>query len=360
SAAALAAPPERAPPRARPERAAGPVRRGAQNRARHGGVVDAAPARPRPGPARAHAGKGGRAATAARPDRGARRRRGGRRGVPRPGARAPGQRQVGVQFGHGRARRGGDRARAARWRRPGGRAAARRPGAAGCRSARRRGHGRSPADHARRARAHLRAQLRALGEQPRLGALCALAPFVDEPGGRMLYSTGSYHLLSAVLTRVAGRSTLELARAWLGEPLGIAIPPWTRDPQGFYLGGNNMLLSPRALLRFAEMYRRGGTYDGRRVLPASWIAASWTPRVRSRFTGHAYGYGWFIARAGEHPVFYGWGYGGQMVYVVPDLGLSVVMTSDHTGPSGRNGYVRALHDLLARGIVVAAERGNDA
>lgn len=185
-------------------------------------------------------------------------------------------------------------------------------------------------------------------------------PFVDEPGGRMLYSTGSYHLLSAVLTRVAGRSTLELARAWLGEPLGIAIPPWTRDPQGFYLGGNNMLLSPRALLRFAEMYRRGGTYDGRRVLPASWIAASWTPRVRSRFTGHAYGYGWFIARAGEHPVFYGWGYGGQMVYVVPDLGLSVVMTSDHTGPSGRNGYVRALHDLLARGIVVAAERGNDA
>ena len=82
-------------------------------------------------------------------------------------------------------------------------------------------------------------------------------PFVDQPGGRMLYSTGSYHLLSAVLTRAAGRSTLELARAWLGEPLGIDIPPWTRDPQGFYLGGNNMLLAPRALLRFGEAYRLG-------------------------------------------------------------------------------------------------------
>jgi CubicO group peptidase (beta-lactamase class C family) len=182
-------------------------------------------------------------------------------------------------------------------------------------------------------------------------------PFVDEPGGRMLYSTGSYHLLSAALTRVSGRSTLELARAWLGEPLGIEIPPWTRDPQGIYLGGNNMLLSPRALLRFAEMYRQGGVYQGKEVLPASWIEASWTPRVRSRFTGHAYGYGWFMASAGDYPVCYGWGYGGQMIYIVPDLALTAVMTSDHSGPSGRSGYVRELHALLANGIVPAAERG---
>jgi CubicO group peptidase (beta-lactamase class C family) len=185
-------------------------------------------------------------------------------------------------------------------------------------------------------------------------------PFVDEPGGRMLYSTGSYHLLSAVLTRASGRSTLALARDWLGEPLGIDIPPWTRDPQGIYLGGNNMALSPRALLRLGEMYRQDGIYEGRRVLPGTWVEASWTPRVRSFFTGHAYGYGWFIARARGHRVCYAWGYGGQMIYVVPDLGLSAVITSDSTSPSGRTGYVRELHALLADGIVPAAERGGDA
>jgi len=182
-------------------------------------------------------------------------------------------------------------------------------------------------------------------------------PFVDEPGGRMLYSTGSYHLLSAVLTRAAATSTLALARDWLGEPLQITVPPWTRDPQGFYLGGNNMALAPRALLRFGEMYRLGGVYEGRRVLPGSWIEASWTPRVRSPFTGHTYGYGWFIAKVRGHLVAYAWGYGGQMVYVVPDLALTVVMTSDPAAPSGRNGYVRQLHGLLAQGIVAAAERG---
>jgi CubicO group peptidase (beta-lactamase class C family) len=181
-------------------------------------------------------------------------------------------------------------------------------------------------------------------------------PFVDQPGGRMLYSTGSYHLLSAVLTRASGRSTLELARAWLGGPLGIDIPPWTRDPQGFYLGGNNMRLAPRALLRFGETYRQGGVHDGRRVLPARWIEASWTPRVRSRFTGHHYGYGWFIAQARGYRVCYAWGYGGQMIYVLPELGLTVVMTSDASTPSGRSGYVRRLHQLLVQDIMPAAER----
>jgi CubicO group peptidase (beta-lactamase class C family) len=181
-------------------------------------------------------------------------------------------------------------------------------------------------------------------------------PFVAEPGSRMLYSTGSYHLLSAALTRASGRSTLALARDWLGAPLGIDIPPWTRDPQGFYLGGNNMMLAPRALLRIGEMYRQRGAWRGEQVLPGAWIEASWTPRTRSFFTGHSYGYGWFIVQARGYGVAYGWGYGGQLIYVVPDLGLTAVMTSDPNAPSGRNGYVRLLHRLLADGIIPAAEQ----
>lgn len=182
-------------------------------------------------------------------------------------------------------------------------------------------------------------------------------PFVDEPGGGMLYSTGSTHLLSAVLTKAAGRSTLDLARDWLGEPLGITIPSWQRDPQGIYFGGNNMALSPRTLLRFGEMYRQGGVFEGRRVLSEDWVRTSWTPRTRSIHSGHAYGYGWFITEAMGHPVYYAWGYGGQMLHVVPGLGLTVVMTSDPDHPSGRNGYVHELHDLLAGGIVAAAIQG---
>ncbi|HUG60895.1 MAG TPA: serine hydrolase [Methylomirabilota bacterium] len=181
-------------------------------------------------------------------------------------------------------------------------------------------------------------------------------PFVDEPGGRMLYSTGSTHVLSAILTRTAGRSTLELARDWLGPLEDFAIASWDRDPQGIYFGGNQMAMSPRSLLAFGELYRNGGrTADGRQLISEAWIAQSWEPRTQSRFTGDAYGYGWFLRKIAGHDAHYAWGYGGQMLYVTPSLDLTVVMTSDETKPSARTGHRDRLHDLLGRIIEAVAE-----
>ena len=181
-------------------------------------------------------------------------------------------------------------------------------------------------------------------------------PFVDEPGGGMLYSTGSSHLLSAMLTRASGRGTHELAQEWLAEPLGISIPQWPRDGQGIYFGGNDMLMSPRAMAAFGELYRQGGVVGGRRILSAKWIEESWTARAVSPWSGGRYGYGWFVGDAGGYPVRYAWGYGGQMIYIVPDLGLTVVMTSD-PGGSRDGGHIDALHALLSEGIVPAAIAG---
>lgn len=178
-------------------------------------------------------------------------------------------------------------------------------------------------------------------------------PLVAEPGSGMLYSTGSYHVMGAVLTRLTGRSLLALAREWLGEPLGITFPAWTRDPQGYYLGGNNMLLSPLDLLRFGEMWRATGAWGGAAVLSEDWVVASWTARTVSPFSGDAYGYGWFLTELGGHATAYARGYGGQMLYVIPSLALTVVVTSDPTRPARSEGYVGDLHALVAEEIVSA-------
>jgi CubicO group peptidase (beta-lactamase class C family) len=174
----------------------------------------------------------------------------------------------------------------------------------------------------------------------------------------MLYSTGSTHILSAILTRVTGRSTHDLARDWLGQPLGIAIPPWQRDPQGIYFGGNNMKLSPRALLRFGELYRNGGVWQGKRVVPAEWVRLSWTPRTRSRFSGDAYGYGWFMTEICGQAVSYARGFGGQFVHVVPSLALTVAITSDTSARTRVGGYREALNALLGEELIPAALRAD--
>ncbi len=173
-------------------------------------------------------------------------------------------------------------------------------------------------------------------------------PFDGEPGGSMLYSTASTHLLSAILTRVGGKSTLALAHEWLAPVDGFRIGSWERDPQGVYLGGNQMAMTARSLLAFGELYRNDGKApNGRQVVSKAWIDQSWTPRTNSRFSGDGYGYGWFLRNIGGEDVKFGWGYGGQMVYIVPSLGLTVVMTSDDSGPSARSGYRDDLHSLLA-------------
>jgi CubicO group peptidase (beta-lactamase class C family) len=172
-------------------------------------------------------------------------------------------------------------------------------------------------------------------------------PFAGEPGEGMLYSTGNTHLLSAILTRKSGRSTLELARDWLKPLEEFRISAWERDPQGIYLGGNQMAMTPRSMLAFGELYRNGGKAGGEQVVSPEWIEASWQPRTRSVFHDDQYGYGWFLTNMGGHRVNYAWGFGGQMIYVVPSLGLTVVMTSADDQPSARSGHRDDLHGLMA-------------
>ncbi len=176
-------------------------------------------------------------------------------------------------------------------------------------------------------------------------------PLIAEPGGRMLYSTGSTHILGAALAEATGRSLLDLARDWLGAPLDIEIPAWTRDPQGYYLGGNEMALSPRALARFGEMIRQKGLSGDTRVLSEDWIDASFVPRTRSPWSGLGYGYGWFLGRAAGQIYALARGYGGQVVAVAPEAGVTIVIISDPTQPARSGGYFGDLQRLIEQDIL---------
>ena len=115
-----------------------------------------------------------------------------------------------------------------------------------------------------------------------------------------------------------------------------------------------MALSPIAMARFGELYREGGRAGDARVLSQAWIDSSLVPRTRSPFSGLDYGYGWFLGRARGHPFALARGFGGQLIAVVPDLALTVAITSDPTRPARSEGYFGALMRLVADGIVPEA------
>ena len=178
-------------------------------------------------------------------------------------------------------------------------------------------------------------------------------PFVAEPGGRMLYSTGDWHVLGAVLSRLTGASLLDLSREWLGKPLAIDFAPWTRDPQGRYMGGNEMSLSPLHMARFGELYRLAGYWQKKQVLGEQWVQRSFTPRTRSPYSGDQYGYGWFIRRLGTSGFAYARGYGGQFIHVLPLEGIVVAMTSDWTRSARGGDYTEQLHELVISHLLQA-------
>lgn len=168
-------------------------------------------------------------------------------------------------------------------------------------------------------------------------------PMVARPGGRMIYSTGTTHVLGAALTAATGDSLLDLARDRLGSELDIDFAPWVRGPQGYFLGGNEMSLTPRGMLRIAVLMRDNGRYGGAQIIPADWIAASSIPRTQSPYSGLDYGYGWFLSTSGYVMAR---GYGGQIIAAHPERGLAVAITSDPTRPARSEGYFGDLMQLL--------------
>ena len=172
-------------------------------------------------------------------------------------------------------------------------------------------------------------------------------PLISDPATEMEYSTGSTHLLSAILTKATRRSTWQFAQETLGKPLGIAIAQWPRDPQGIYFGGNEMLMTPRQMLAFGDMYLNDGRAKGNQVVPAEWVETSCKGRGRSRFNpDQAYGYGWWLREFGDEDSCFAWGYGGQYILVFKRLGLVVVTTSSTNVSEDRRDHRRAIFDLL--------------
>lgn len=176
-------------------------------------------------------------------------------------------------------------------------------------------------------------------------------PFEEEPGGRMVYSTGTSHLLSVILTKATGMSTRAFANEYLFDPMNIRIGGWDRDPQGFYMGGNNLALSPLSLLKLGELVLKGGLYNGRQLVPESWIQASTNIYTRSNYNDYDYGYMWWQRNVGEQNIIFAWGNGGQYIMILPNLESVISITSDMESSTGSRRYQRQIFTFLEETII---------
>ncbi|WP_255468332.1 serine hydrolase [Reyranella sp. CPCC 100927] len=158
-------------------------------------------------------------------------------------------------------------------------------------------------------------------------------PIVGEPGARWTYSGGATALLGQLIAKGTGRSLPDFARDALFAPLGIGTFEWSRGMDKVTpSAASGLRLAPRDLARIGHMMLQNGVWDGRPVVPPSWLNATLQDRARID-DFRRYGYHWYM---GAFPVGPGgarrerWigaaGNGGQRLYVLPGLDLVVVTT----------------------------------
>ncbi len=163
-------------------------------------------------------------------------------------------------------------------------------------------------------------------------------PLVAMPGRQFNYNTTLTHLLSVILARVSGMSTLALAERTLFGPLGIEGVDWRADPQGYYIGGTDLYLRPQDMLTLGQMVLAGREQNQSSVVPAAWITESTHTQIELRQPGFwhpaykNYGYLWWLRTLQSYDAVVASGYAGQLVFIVPRLGLVVATTADDTTP----------------------------
>jgi CubicO group peptidase (beta-lactamase class C family) len=147
-------------------------------------------------------------------------------------------------------------------------------------------------------------------------------PMVAEPGTKFCYDSPGFHLLSAILQNATGMTLFDFAQKNLFEPLGIRDANWNLDPQGFTRGWGDLHLFPADAAKIGFLFLHRGQWDGKQIVPESWVLEA--VRAHSRKVGddYGYGYGWWISPAD----YYAAGRQGQIVRVLSSKNTVVVTT----------------------------------
>jgi CubicO group peptidase (beta-lactamase class C family) len=132
--------------------------------------------------------------------------------------------------------------------------------------------------------------------------------------------------------------------------MDIRVGGWDRDPQGYYMGGNNMALQPRDMIKIGEMMMNMGVYNSEQIVSPDWIVESVKPVTGRRPGVTNYGYLWFRRESAGFEMVYAFGNGGQYILIIPKIEAIIAVTT-RIGASNTRSYRRELFSLFDNTIV---------
>lgn len=107
-------------------------------------------------------------------------------------------------------------------------------------------------------------------------------PVVHDPGTTFLYNSLGTYMLSAIVQKVTGQKIVDYLKPRLFDPLGITGMDWEEDTKGINTGGWGLRVKTEDIARFGQMFLQKGMWNGKQILPASWIEEATTAQIMQK------------------------------------------------------------------------------
>jgi len=166
-------------------------------------------------------------------------------------------------------------------------------------------------------------------------------PIIKKPGTEMMYSSAATYMLSAIIQKVTGEKLIDYLTPRLFNPLGITGITWEESPQGINTGGWGLSVKTEDMAKLGQLFLQKGRWNGRQLLPESWIDEATTSHISSLPSGTTrenlkmkpedsdwlQGYGYQMWRC-RHNGVRADGANGQYIIILPEKDAVIAVTAN--------------------------------
>ena len=157
------------------------------------------------------------------------------------------------------------------------------------------------------------------------------------PGMSFAYDDRETDLVGAILQKVSGKAVDILAQENIFAPLGIDEAIWGRRlSDGTPKSSSGLSVRPRDWAKIGQLVLNHGVWDGKQIVPASWVAQSTAEQIKAR-QPFSYGFQWWLGRSLNGNRTIEWvaamGFNSQKIIIIPELDMVVVFNASRESKS---------------------------
>lgn len=147
----------------------------------------------------------------------------------------------------------------------------------------------------------------------------------SKPGETFMYNNFASFMLSAIVTKVTGKSTNDFLNEYVYNVIGMEKPVW-HEVSGISLGATGLQVSSHDLARFGLLLLNDGFWDGQKVVSKNYLEAATSKQIDTSnqekdYDQFGYGYQFWMNSFGD---FRCTGYKSQHVVINKEFNLVFV------------------------------------